>query len=145
MLLGFVQLPQENKEKILSNVLQVKKDKAESGEDEYFHQCPFLIDNKCSVYNYRGLICRGYGLLSYYTDNSGKQKYRCPCCTKMGLNYANVYDLETSLISVPMWEKTGIEIEPLSFNVSLKFLLKNEGVQYLDLDFGEQKPLIDWF
>ena len=49
------------------------------------------------------------------------------------------------MLSQEMFEATGFATEPVAFNLSLKFMLNNEITKYLELDFGEQKTMIDWF
>ena len=41
-----------------------KKTKLEWKKDEadFIYECPFLINNRCCVYSYRGIICRTFGL-----------------------------------------------------------------------------------
>lgn len=145
LMAGLEQLPENIKKEILEKIEPIKQEKEKSGEVNFFHACPFLIDKKCSVYEHRGLICRSYGLISYYINENDEQKCKCPCCTSHGLNYANVYDQTEKKISAKMWKETGIEIEPVAHNVDVDFLLNNSYTQKLEIKFGEQKCLIDWF
>ncbi len=43
------------------------------------------------------------------------------------------------------YEKLGVVQEPLAHNVGLYFLTSNSLTGELDLDFGEIKPMLDWF
>ena len=105
------------------------------------HQCPFLIDKVCVLYDYRGIICRSFGLLV----NLENKKPQIPFCSSLGLNYSNVYDSEKKIISNDMWKKTGIETEPKLYNVSYNFLTNDSFADAYNFKFGEKRPLIDWF
>lgn len=139
---GFEAFDEINKQAVFRQVEELKNQKLNSNlGDDFVYDCPFLINEKCSVYEHRGIICRTFGL-PYFTDEG---KIKTPFCVNMGLNYSSVYDEKTKTFSSEMFEKTGFEQEPLSFNLSLKYLLNNEAVKYLELNFGENKALIDWF
>lgn len=144
-IIGFKKLPENTQKKILAKVKMIKTVKEQSAETNFFHACPFLINKKCSIYAYRGLICRSYGLITHYTDREKDLKCNFPCCVLNGLNYANVYDKNLKKISTELWKKSGIETEPIAFNVDVDFLLNNSETQKLKLDFGQQKCLVDWF
>lgn len=145
LMFGYEKLPSAVKIQIDSNINRIKEEKKKSADKNFLYTCPFLIDNECSVYQYRGLICRSYGLMSFYTDTNGERKCHIPCCVSHGLNYSNVYDEETGIFTTEKWLKSGIEIEPVSYNISLNYLLDNDLTKFLDLEFGSQKALIDWF
>jgi hypothetical protein len=51
---------------------------------------PFLVDDKCSIYQYRGVICRTQGLLLQSINDSAV--VNMPACVNIGLNYANMKD-----------------------------------------------------
>ncbi|MDR1167657.1 MAG: YkgJ family cysteine cluster protein [Heliobacteriaceae bacterium] len=139
LMLGFHQLAPEIQFEILEKINKLKEAKR-THKGKFMHECPFLTDKRCSVYNFRGLICRTHGLAFY--DSKGK--LRVPECIHQGLNYSNVYDTEKGVMSSELFKASGFETEPVSFNLSRKFLLNNEATQYLELDFGEEKALIDW-
>lgn len=145
LMYGFSQLSDELKIQIMAEIKQLKEEKSESKEKKFFHKCPFLIDKKCSVYKYRALICRNYGLMYHYKNKKGEQRYHMPCCVFQGLNYSNVYDEKSGTLTTEKWEKTGIEVEPVAYNVSLDFLMDNNLTNHLNLEFGEQKHILDWF
>lgn len=145
LMIGYEKLPDNIKVQIQKNIKNIKKEKNKSGEENFFHACPFLLNNKCSVYKYRALICRSYGLMSFYNNKKGEQRYHIPCCVSKGLNYSNVYDKELGIITTEKWKQTGIEVEPVSHNVNLKFLLNNKLTRHLNLELGSQKVLMDWF
>ena len=145
IMLGYELLPESTKEIIKNNIKEIKAEKAKSDQEEFCHICPFLIEKKCSVYTHRGLICRSYGLLSHGKTKDGEDINKMPYCTKEGLNYSNVYDSTTEMISSEIWAKTGIETEPVAYNISLDFLWDNRHTKELGLDMSEQKCLIEWF
>lgn len=144
-MMGYNSLSAEEQEIIKNKVSEIKKLKENSTDKNFMYECPFLINKKCSIYNNRGVICRSYGLTNYTTNEEGETVYKMPCCVKDGLNYSNVYDKITKTISSEMYAATGIEQEPISYNIGLKFLLNNKMTKDLELEFGEQKSIIDWF
>lgn len=144
-MLGYNSLSEEEKGIIQAKIEKVKKTKAEFNKKGFMYECPFLINKKCSIYNYRGIICRTHGLMYFIPDEDTPTKSKCPSCINIGLNYSNIYDKAKNVISVEMWEKTGIETEPVAYNIGLKYLLNNILTEELELEFGEVKALIDWF
>lgn len=139
---GFLKLDFELQNKIKENIKKIKEDKKNfNGDGIFMHQCPFLIDKVCVLYDYRGIICRSFGLLV----NLENKKPQIPFCSSMGLNYSNVYDSEKKIISNDMWKKTGIETEPKLYNVSYNFLTNDSFADAYNFKFGEKRPLIDWF
>ena len=100
------------------------------------YECPFLIDNKCSIYPARAIICRTFGLISY--DDKGKK--RIPFCVDLDLNYSVVYDKNTHMITRSAEDGT----EPVSYNIDRKFLRSNKIEKEFNIFFGEDKPLVEW-
>lgn len=143
LMLGMESLADSEKKQIIDNINQIKIDRQNVTDGIGYYKCPFLLNKKCSVYKHRGIICRTYGLLQITYDKDDKQRYQIPCCVSNGLNYSSVYDEATQSISVTKFAKLGIKEEPLSYNLGLKYLLNNEHTT--DLNFGENKSLIDWF
>ena len=137
--IGLEKADEKTKSVISKHIADIKKSQK---ENEYY-KCPLLINNKCSIYEYRPLVCRSYGLLQFIEGENNKIGYYIPCCVSNGLNYASVYDEQTQSISSEKYSKLNIETEPLSFNVSVKYLLNNEFTQ--DLEFGKVTNLIDRF
>ncbi len=139
---GLARLPLKIQNDIQQKILKIKKDKLEWKKDEadFIYECPFLINNRCSIYSYRGIICRTFGL-AYFDKNN---KTKVPNCVFKGLNYAKVYDPKTKLISTGLFEKEGYKNEPIAFNLSLNFLYKNEVTEYIGIEFGKVKPMVDW-
>jgi len=145
LMLGYNTLSEQEKAVVQGKIERIKKDKIENKDKEFLHECPFLIDKKCSVYNHRGIICRTHGLLFFIVDEHGNSKNKIPNCAYLGLNYSNVFDKTLKIISLEMWEATGIEKEPVAYNIGLKALLRNDLVKEYGLEFKEIRALIDWF
>lgn len=153
LMLGFKLLPYELQIQVRDNFEALKQDYAnykklleENPEQEpYMYKCPFLIDGKCSVYDFRAIICRTHGLLFFVEEKDGKQRNKIPYCVHYGLNYSNIYDEETETLSDEKMKALGIEQEPIAYNLSLKTLLKKELTKNFDFEFGEVKAMIDWF
>lgn len=147
-MLGYINLNDEEKIIVQKNVEKIKEDKKNfkptAEKKKFMHKCPFLITKRCSIYKYRGLVCRNHGLTAFTKDKDDKTIYQMPHCVNDGLNYSNVYDENTKTLSSAKWKLTGIEIEPVAHNVSRDFLMDNETTKYLELEFGESKALIEW-
>lgn len=142
LMFGTRELSKEEFSEVEKNMLQIKKEKAEyTGEKPFMYKCPFLINKKCSLYNYRGIICRTHGLAFFSKEN----KLLVPACVDKGLNYSNVYDYEKDTISDEKYKKSGIKQEPLAHNVGMHFMTNNSFLDSIGLSFGEIKPMIDWF
>lgn len=139
---GFTSLPKETRFEILNNIAQIKLAKKNSTEEKFLYQCPFLINNECSVYACRGIICRSFGLI--YTV-AGEAKPKIPFCAYKGLNYSNVFDTETGMIPTEKYKAMNIDKEPLAYNVSYNFLTSEDFEKMFKFKFGDKKPLIDWF
>ena len=116
---AFLHLEKELHDKVRQNIEILKKSNAE------FYDCPFLINNVCSVYAYRPLICRVHGLA--YLMESGKVKL--PECANIDLNYSKNFD------------GTSINFEPIKEDLNLdKIYNANK-----ELPFMEFHPMKDWF
>ena len=137
-------LQMEIMEKVEEIIQEKKKFKKENLDKPFLHDCPFLVDNKCSVYFNRGLICRTFGLLSYEEDGK-KYNVKIPFCASRGLNYSSVFDTEKRKISVEKYEKLGNKTPPKEFYMSYKKLIDKTFEKGFNFKFGEVKPLIDWF
>lgn len=141
LMIGVRTLDAETVKLIENNILQIKKQKEKYKSDKPFmYQCPFLINKKCSLYNFRGIICRSHGLAFF----SKEGKLLVPACVDLGLNYSSVYDFETQTISDEKYKQSGIKQEPLAHNVGIHYLTNNDYLQSIGLDFGEIKPMLDW-
>ncbi len=143
LLSGCKYLQPETFNQIELNIEKVVKDKENFKGERFTYDCPFLIDNICSIYNYRGVICRSFGLMSIIKGTD--KKNQVPFCYEKGLNYSNVIDPITKQVSSEKYKQTGIEEEPLAFNVSYSFLTSEDFEESFNFKFGEKKPLIEWF
>ena len=141
---GTILLNSEAKDKIFYNIEKCKADKNNYKGKKFHYVCPFLIDKKCSVYNFRPLICRVFGL-SYYSELNEKREIKIPFCVEQGLNYSAVYDKDKDILSMEKFCSGGFKHEPLSTNLSPEFLKSKVGEDILGLNFGKEKPLLDWF
>ena len=61
---GFFSLDEELQNLIESRFEVLKQEKKEFKGEKFLYDCPFLVDDACSVYEYRGVVCRTFGLLS---------------------------------------------------------------------------------
>ena len=136
LLLGLFQLEQSEREKILSRIKKIKEEAKDVTDFRHFmYRCPFLSEeNVCTVYDYRGIICRTFGLMKVEGN-----KVVLPFCHKLGLNYSEVYDSERNMIT----EKKGATVLPKAYKVNLKEIKNPEMFDILP-DFGETKSLIEW-
>ena len=126
---GFKTLPQETQQLIRERVKDLKEEQKKT-EGRLAHTCPFLIDDVCSVYDFRGIICRSFGLM-FYNENDTPG---IPFCIYEGLNY-----------SALLYKELGYDQEPLAFNVSHSFLTDEVLAKGFGFTFGETKPMLDWF
>lgn len=131
MMFCYDNLDSEIKETINNNISELLKT-----ERKKLYTCPFLINNSCSVYPARSIICRAFGLMSY--NSKGKKKV--PFCVDLGLNYANIYDKENDKIK----EVANDEPEPLAYNIDRSFLRSRNIEKQFDIFFGEDKTMYEW-
>lgn len=129
---GFVNLPKETKSEIRKNITELKiaKQKSETGHFQY--KCPFLLNKSCVLYEYRGIICRTFGLAYLKSDGT----ISLPNCTNLGLNYAEVYDKNTGELYIE---------DPIKQELKIDKLLRSALAEEYELECGEIRPLIDWF
>ena len=131
LMLYYNKLPNDIKGKINQNIETLMEQKREK-----FYECPFLINEECSVYPARPIICRTFGLISYRNDGRPKM----PFCIELGLNYANVYDEDKQLLVKCADDGT----EPVAYNIDRRTLRNKEMQDLFDIYFGEDKSLISW-
>ena len=143
--LGFMSLDKEIQQKIINNVLKIKADKAANTKDKFIYECPFLLDDRCSIYKYRMIICRTFGL-SYYDKDDDKKKntLKVPFCMHQGLNYSEVYDQNKKVFSTDLYRKLGYLNEPMAYSLGVESLMDKFGKDIMHIDFGEIKTLIEW-
>lgn len=107
---GFINLDAKTKIMVQENVKNMVKGGA----------CPFLINKQCSVYPYRPIICRVYGL-AYFCKN---EKVKIPYCVNSGKNFSKNY-------------KDNIFYgNPITTNLDTPSLLKDS--------YAEIRNLYDW-
>jgi len=143
---GFMTLPIDTQQKIVNKIVQLKAEKSIFQGKKFIHECPFLLDDKCSIYRFRMIICRTFGL-AYYEQSDDPEKpstIKSPFCMEQGLNYSDVFDKETKTFSKEKFLKTGNKKEPVAYNLGLENLKSKFGKDIMDLDFGETKTLLDW-
>lgn len=136
---GFSQLDEDTKNAILSNIEQIKHEKEISDKDPFTYKCPFLINNMCSVYDFRGIICRTFGLI-YIKEGA---KAQIPFCAYEGLNYSMILDKDTNMLDADKMKDLGITVEPKEYNVHYSFLTSDRVAHAFGFEFGEKSSLID--
>ncbi len=138
LLEGYKQLDSETKYKILEKIAKINEEKAVSTDKPFMHECPFLIDKRCSVYEYRGIICRTFGLLCEHDDG----RLTMPFCNDLGLNYSKVYDPEVGQITGEKIDECG-GVEPKAYRVSRDNIQNISIAKNLDIEWGESKTMLD--
>ncbi len=134
LLFGFELLEDGIKEKIKKNIEKLKK------EDNARYNCPFLIDDMCCVYDFRGIVCRAFGLL---TLNS-KNKPSVPTCASFGLNFSDIFDKNTNEIDFKKYKELGYKNAPVLYNLDYEHILESDLAKRLNLEFKNVKKLLDW-
>ncbi len=129
---GYINLDQNTKILVQQNIRNLLMDKKEFKGERFEHKCPFLINNECCVYEYRGIICRTFGLC-YYDDTQGY--VRLPDCVKDGLNYSEFYNEENHTLNIQNVPKVNLRID--------RVLNSNLAEQY-ELESGEIRAMLDW-
>ncbi len=132
LMYGFVNLPKEIKSEIRKNIAELKILKNKFKGERFLYKCPFLVNNACTLYERRGIVCRTFGLAYLKEDNTIK----LPNCTNLGLNYAEIYNPKTGEIFLE---------NPIKKELSIDKILRNKDAENLELECGEIRPLIDWF
>ena len=127
LLLGYSKLPLPTKILIREEITKLKK------SNPKMHKCPFLIDKKCSVYPYRGIVCRTHGLAWFDED---KNRIMLPYCANMGLNYAKVFDRETGEVFLQ---------NPIKERLRIDSILTSDEAKNFNLEIDEIRPLLKWF
>ena len=128
----------------VDKIIVEKQHHDESKSKERFrYDCPFLIDDVCSVYYYRGLICRSFGLMSFLPETENIP--HIPFCAYEGLNYSKVLDEANNKISEEKYLQQSFINEPKAYNIDYSTLIKDEVAKGFGFEFGEAKPLIEWF
>ena len=135
LMIGFEKLDDEIKEKIKNNIKKAKS----INTDSYI--CPFLIENSCSIYKYRPIVCRTFGVLT--EDAKGNPAF--PFCSTIGLNYSKIYDKEKKHLSAALVKQNNFHTFPKIFRLSNKVVMNIPLAKNLNIDFGKSKKMIDFF
>lgn len=130
---GFRSLSDEDQKEVLNKVKNIIENEGEPA-------CPFLKNDVCSIYKYRGLICRTFGLLLINEDG----EHTVPFCVHKGLNYAKIFDEETQKLSVEKYEEQGYTNEPTFHTLSREQIFNLGITKDLGITSGESKPLLEW-
>ena len=137
---GFKTLSEDNQQLIRERVKKLKEEqKKTEGKFEYI--CPFLKDSTCLVYDFRGIICRSFGLMF----NREHSTPGIPFCIFDGLNYSELLNKKTGKVITEKYKELGYKQPPIAFNVSHNFLTDEAMAKGFGFTFGETKPMIDWF
>lgn len=129
---GYINLPVDKKGIVQQNIKKLVNDKKVFKGKRFEHKCPFLIDKECSVYKYRGITCRTFGIC-YYDDVNGYVKL--PDCVHTGLNYAEFYNKENHTLSINNVVKINLRIDRV-FN--------SKFAQSYKLESGDIRPMLEW-
>lgn len=142
LLLGFFRIPPEEQKEVIKRIQALKEEYASlQDKKEFSHRCPFLSENgECTVYDYRGLICRTFGLITKHESG----KYTLPFCQELGLNYAKVYDSENKVLDYDKVKELGYKNLPNAYRTNLKALTSEELFEGEPIDFGEIHPMMHW-
>lgn len=144
---GLMSLPHDIQTIVLDNIDKAIFEKQVHNEkkpnEKFRYNCPFLINDECSVYYYRGLICRTFGLMTFVQNS--KDTPKVPFCAYQGLNYSNVLDEVKNNISEVKYAENRIKNEPMAYNIDYATLINEEIAKGFGFKFGEVKPLLDWF
>lgn len=85
---GAWQLDVQSRKLILKNIKEIRFKNLNFKGETFKYDCPFLINKECSVYEYRGIVCRAFGLINIGADG----RFKVPFCCFQGYNYANVME-----------------------------------------------------
>lgn len=141
LMAGLTELDAEIQKKIRLSIKTLLNQKQKTNE-QFIHRCPFLSNEKyCYLYERRGLVCRTFGLASFENYN-GKTCIKLPECAKAGLNYSDAFDGKD--VEIEKFKNYGIDA-PVKHSLSLYYYEKNLPSDFSGLEFGEIRPLLDWF
>lgn len=135
----FKTLDEGLKQKVLDRIRNLIAEKNNSKEAVFKHECPFLEDDTCVVYNNRGIICRTFGLI-YFNESD---KMQMPFCAFEGLNYSDVMDFEKNIITEEKLAESGLDVEPKAFNLDYKKVTDDKIAEAYLYSYGEKGPLLD--
>lgn len=89
--------------------------------------CPFLIEEKCSLYSYRPSICRMYGIFHLFNESDGKVFWTSKCSK---LTEPETFGVPIPKSFVDIQARLGVKSQPLPLIVWLIMNLTG------DLDFN---------
>lgn len=135
LMLAYSELSDDIKNQITKNIGIAKTSK-----DKDHYDCPFLINNKCSIYTNRPLVCRAFGVLTQ--NANGVPAF--PFCTTIGLNFSQIYDKETKRLSPELYDKGNFKVFPKIFRLSNTVIMNLPLAKELGIDFGKAKRMIDF-
>lgn len=133
LMYGLKTLDENTQHRINKAIDEIKK------SDDRLHICPFLIDKKCSLYKYRPIICRTFGVIS----ENKYGKLTIPFCRQEGLNYSKVFDPEKKQISSELVKKFHYTKEPTAYKLNNEILMNLDISKELNLSFGEIRKMKD--
>ena len=140
LMAGFPKLPIETQKDIKNNIQTLLGEK-KTVSGRFLHRCPFLINKKCALYERRSITCRAYGLASFEFQN-GQKAIKFPECSKLGLNYSEVITDGTA--DMEKFHEYCVS-SPVKHSLSLDFFEKELLKGFNGLEFGEIRPILDWF
>ena len=138
---GSLTLYDDIQNKIEENIRKILQEKRNFKGESFKYNCPFLLQDECSLYLYRGIVCRAFGLIE--ANDIGNSKI--PFCHELGLNYSQVVDEEKMLISEEKYLSLNEPKMPLAYNIGYKILTSDKIEKEFGFKFGEKRPLIEWF
>lgn len=142
LLLGLFKLEKKIQQGVVQRIRELKE-QYQNCEDKknFMHRCPFLGDDDiCTVYEFRGLICRTFGLLNSMDDD----RIAMPFCQSLGLNYSKIYDPETKTFKEDLIKKHGYKTVPKTYDLRFKTLMSEDIFVDEKIDFGEIKAMMEW-
>ncbi len=151
---GFQALPSSLREEISKKAGKIAAERdlfVKEGNDiiKFKYACPLLIEDKCSIYEYRPIICRTQGLImqSAIDENS----FNMPACVYTGLNYANVWDEKLNCFSEEKIKGLNLKEPPVALDFSYESLLEVCGINpdtlpdnLKDPDNSEIRMIFEW-
>ena len=144
---GLLELEPDIQKQVLDNIdkviIEKQKHNEEKPDEKFRYNCPFLINDECTVYAYRGLVCRTFGLMTFKKGDT--KNLNIPFCAYEGLNYSSVLDKIENHISNPETKDDNLNPEVMAYNIDYATLIDEEIAKGFNFQFGEVKPLIEWF
>lgn len=138
---GFLALKIPEQQYVKDNIRNLLLEKSRFN-GRFMHKCPFLSSNRqCLLYERRGIVCRVHGL-AYFEDVDGEKLVKLPECSRLGLNYSEVFDGNEVLLT--KFNQFDVKA-PIQHSLNLNFFQKELLKGVYGLEFGEIRPLLDWF